>query len=140
MVATGDTYSYAPHTNEAQARRLWVAPPAIAYVALQDDQIMGTYCMRPNQPGLGDHVANAGFMVAPHCSRRGVGRAMGEHALQAARQLGFHAMQFNYVVSSNERALALWKSLGFAVVGTVPKAFRHAQLGLIDIHVMHRFL
>lgn len=140
VVAVGDTYAYAPDTTESDARRIWTAAPALAYVAVQDASVLGTYCLRPNQTGLGDHVANAGFMVARGVAGRGIGRSMGRHALLEARRMGFRAMQFNYVVSSNERALALWKSLGFAVVGTIPKAFRHAALGPVDVHVMHRFL
>jgi L-amino acid N-acyltransferase YncA len=138
VVSAGDTYSFAPDTDEETARDLWVAAPARAYVAEVDGRVEGTYSMRPNQPGLGSHVANAGFMVAPGGRGRGVGRAMGEHALAEARRLGFLAMQFNFVVSTNTRAIALWKSLGFEIVGTVPGAFRHSREGLVDVHVMHR--
>ena len=140
VVAGGDTYVYAPATSEAEARRIWTTPPATAYVALVDGTVVGTYVLRPNQPGLGSHVANAGFMVAPDCSSRGVGRAMGEHALAQAERDGFSAMQFNSVVSTNERAIRLWKSLGFSIVGTVPGAFRHATAGDVAIHIMHRMV
>ena len=140
VVATGDTYAYAPGTDEATARQTWTSPPAVAFVAVDGGGVVGTYTLRPNQPGLGAHVANAGFMVAPGLGGRGVGRAMAEHALDEARRRGYLAMQFNYVVSTNERAVALWRSLGFAVVGAVPKAFRHSREGLVDVYVMHRFL
>jgi GNAT superfamily N-acetyltransferase len=140
VVGAGDTYSFAPDTTEEEARRLWVTPPARAYVAAVGGVIAGTYTMRPNQPGLGAHVANAGFMVAPGKSGRGVGRAMGQHAIEQARLQGYGAMQFNFVVSTNERAVHLWQSLGFTIVGTVPGAFRHSEKGLVAIHIMHRWL
>jgi L-amino acid N-acyltransferase YncA len=142
VVSSGDTYAYDPDTPEEEARRLWTAAPARAYVAVDPESgaVAGTYTVRPNQPGLGSHVANAGFMVAPGLSGRGTGRALGEHALAEARRLGFEAMQFNFVVSTNERAVWLWQALGFAIVGTVPGAFRHRGLGPVDVHVMHRRL
>jgi L-amino acid N-acyltransferase YncA len=140
VVGAGDTYSYAPDTSESEARRLWFTAPAKTYVAVDDGAIVGTYMLRPNQPGLGAHVSNAGFMVAPGGSGRGVGRAMGAHALEQARLQGYKAMQFNFVVSTNQRAIGLWKSLGFSIVGTVPEAFDHRQKGLVDIHIMHRRL
>jgi L-amino acid N-acyltransferase YncA len=140
VVAEGTTYVYAPDTSKEEAFTLWMTPPAVPYVAVEDAQIVGTYLIKPNQPGLGSHVANAGFMVAEGHSGKGIGRAMGLHALEEARQAGFLAMQFNFVVISNTRAVALWQSLGFAIVGTVPQAYRHRTLGLVDIVVMHRFL
>jgi ribosomal protein S18 acetylase RimI-like enzyme len=96
--------------------------------------------MVANRTGLGDHVANASFMVAPEAHGRGIGRLLGEHCLDEARRRGFAAMQFNFVVSTNAAAVALWKKLGFAIVGTLPRAFRHARLGLVDAYVMHRDL
>jgi len=117
-----------------------MAPEETTYVALVDGEIVGTYVLKPNQPGLGSHVANAGYMVIPDHSDKGIGRAMCEHSLEDARQVGFLAMQFNFVVSTNERAVALWKKMGFSIVGTCPKTFRHRQLGLVDTYVMHRFL
>lgn len=140
VISTGETYAYAPDTTEEAARTSWIEPPATAYVAAEGNQVLGTYTLKPNQPGLGAHVANAGFMVAPNQSGRGIGRAMGEHALAEARRAGYTAMQFNFVVSTNTRAITLWQSLGFAIVGTVPQAFRHKSLGPVDVHVMHRFL
>lgn len=140
VVSTGETYAYAPDTTEEAAWVSWTESPATAYVAVKGDYVLGTYTLKPNQPGLGSHVANAGFMVAPEQSGRGIGRAMGEHALAEARRAGYTAMQFNFVVSTNTPAVSLWQSLGFAVVGTVPQAFRHKSLGLVDIYIMHRFL
>jgi len=140
VVREGDTYSYDPETTQEQGRALWMTPQGTTYVACEGDQVVGTYLLRPNQPGLGSHVANAGYMVAPGEAVRGVGRAMCEHSLEEARRAGFLAMQFNFVVSTNTRAVALWQKMGFQIVGTLPKAFRHRQLGLVDAYVMHRFL
>ena len=109
-------------------------------MAEQDGKIIGSYILRKNRPGLGDHVANAGFMVDPSARGLGVGRAMGEHCLNEARRLGFRAMQFNFVVSTNESAVHLWKELGFEIVGTLPGAFRHATKGYVDAYVMFRLL
>jgi ribosomal protein S18 acetylase RimI-like enzyme len=96
--------------------------------------------LRPNQSGGGSHVANAAFMVAPEARGHGIGRAMGEHCLNEARRIGFRAMQFNFVVSTNEAALKLWQDLGMKIVGTLPGAFRHPQKGYVDVYVMFRFL
>lgn len=140
IVSAGETYSYDPDTTRAQAYDIWMSGKATAYVAWMAGEIVGTYSLKPNQPGLGSHVANAGYMVKTGNEGRGIGRAMCEHSLTEARNAGFSAMQFNLVVSTNESAIALWKRMGFAIVGTLPKAFRHRRLGLVDAFVMHRFL
>ncbi|MCW3059039.1 MAG: GCN5-related N-acetyltransferase [Capsulimonas sp.] len=140
VVSGGETYAYDPQTTAEEARGFWMSPAATTFVAAHGGEIVATYWLKANQPGLGAHVANAAFMVSPTWRGHGAGRAMGEHALRAARELGFEAMQFNFVVSANERAISLWKSLGFSIVGVIPKAFRHARLGLVDAYVMHRFL
>jgi ribosomal protein S18 acetylase RimI-like enzyme len=140
VVRAGDTYSYPPDITFEQARALWLTPPSRVFVALDDGEPVGCYMMRPNQPGLGDHVANAGYMVAPHARGRGIAGTMCEDSLDRARREGFKAMQFNFVVSTNEVAVALWRKHGFDIVGRIPKAFRHATLGLVDTFVMHREL
>jgi L-amino acid N-acyltransferase YncA len=140
VVASGDTYVYEPETTKDEARAIWMAEGVETFIALIDGRIVGTYILKPNQTGLGRHVANAGYMVKPDCHGQGVGRAMCEHSLAEARRRGFTAMQFNIVVSTNEAAVALWKKLGFSIVGTLPKVFRHSRLGLVDAFVMHRFL
>jgi L-amino acid N-acyltransferase YncA len=140
VVEKGDTYVYDPATSKEEARAIWMAPGFRTYAALLDGEIVGTYILKANQPGLGSHVVNAGYMVHPGRFGKGIGRALCEHSLGEARKAGFLAMQFNAVVSTNENAVALWKKMGFAIVGTVPKAFRHRTLGLVDLHVMHRFL
>jgi L-amino acid N-acyltransferase YncA len=140
VVAVGDTYTYDPDMREADARAAWLGPPAQPFVAVADGQVVGTFILKPNQPGLGAHVANAAFMVAPAARGRGVGQAMGEAALAESARQGYAAMQFNAVVSTNEAAVRLWQRLGFAVVGRVPRAFRHCALGEVDLLIMHRFL
>ncbi len=140
VVAAGDTYAYDPALTLEQARELWTTPPARCFVALAEGAVVGTYCLRPNQAALGDHVANAGYMVAPAARGRGVASALCAHSMQAARKAGFLAMQFNFVAASNEGAVRLWQRHGFQVVGRVPEAFRHQRLGLTDVLIMHRRL
>jgi L-amino acid N-acyltransferase YncA len=141
VVAAGDSYVWDPDTGEDAARTLWMLPPpAEVWVAADDGAVIGTAILKPNQPGLGDHVANAGFMVDPAMGGRGVGRRLAEHVIRRAAASGYEAMQFNAVVSTNTRAVALWRSLGFDIVGTVPGAFRHAVYGAVDLHIMHRRL
>lgn len=140
VVATREVFAYPPDTTEEVARKLWFDPPAQAYVAIVDGLVVGSSYLRPVQPGLGSHIANAGYMVARSAGQRGVGRALGEHSLVEAKRLGYRAMQFNYVVSTNEHAVRLWQSLGFAIIGTVPAAFNHHALGLVPVHIMHREL
>jgi len=140
VVERGDTYGYAPETSREQAREIWLSKSHATYVALLDGELVGTYILRANQPGLGSHVANAGYMVKNGQHGRGIATAMCEHSLAEARRAGYLAMQFNAVVSTNERAIRLWERMGFSLVGRVPQAFRHRELGLVDLLIMHRFL
>lgn len=140
VVGAGDTYTFAPDTSEAEARRLWLGDGFITCVAEREGDVVGTYVVKPNQPGLGAHVANAGYMVRPDAFGGGIGTALCEHSLAEAREAGYRAMQFNAVVSTNTRAVALWERFGFRIVGTVPEGFRHARLGYVDLHIMHRAL
>ena len=140
VIAAGDTYAYAPDTSFEEARAMWTNAPTRCFAAVIDGEPAGCYMLRPNQPGLGSHVANAGYMVAAHARGQGLAGKLCEHSLATARAAGFLAMQFNFVVSTNEVAVKLWQKQGFRIVGTVPQAFRHAKLGLVDIHAMHRFL
>ena len=140
VVQRGDTYTFDPETTREQAHSIWMSGGNQTFVACVDDQVVGTYILKPNQPGLGSHVANAGYMVSVDARGKGVGRAMCEHSLAEARRMGFLAMQFNMVVRTNESAVALWKEFGFLIVGTLPQAFRHRELGLVDAYVMHRVL
>ena len=139
-VAPGDSFVYHPDTPREEAMAYWFAKGTRTYVAESNGKIVGSYILRANRPGLGDHVANAGFMVDPAARRLGIGRAMGEHALEEARRLGYRDMQFNFVISTNESAVRLWQQLGFRIVGTLPGAFRHARKGSVDAYVMFRSL
>lgn len=137
----GDTYAYSPESTEGDVRRVWLESPTATYVACAPDgQILGTYFIKPNQPGLGSHVCNCGYVVASAAQGQGVASAMCEHSQVQAVSMGFLAMQFNLVVSTNERAVRLWQKLGFSVVGTLPRAFRHPRLGLVDALIMFKQL
>lgn len=136
----GDTYPHSPETSREAAFQYWMARPSATYVAVNKGEIVGTYYLRPNQPDLGSHVCNAGYMVRSTARNRGIGTAMGKHSLVEAKRLGFKAMQFNLVIVTNEPSVRLWKKLGFEIVGTLPEAFRHKELGLVDALVMYRML
>lgn len=141
IVAAGETYAYDRDLTEEQARDLWmVGPPGRTVVADDDGVVVGTANMYANRPGPGSHVASASFMVDPARAGRGAGRALGESMVAWARERGFRAVQFNAVVETNTRAVGLWRSLGFEVIGTVPEAFAHPTEGYVGLHVMHRFL
>jgi ribosomal protein S18 acetylase RimI-like enzyme len=140
VIRTGDTYTLPRDMTEDDALDYWFAPDHEVFVACDEGQMLGTYYLRPNQRGGGSHVANCGYMTARGAEGRGIGRAMCEHSLTYAVSRGFRAMQFNFVVSTNTRAVSLWESLGFQIVGTQPKVFRHATLGDVDAYVMYRAL
>ncbi len=115
-------------------------PPGRTVMAVDGDLLLGSAKMGPNRPGRGAHVATASFMVDPTHQRRGIGRALGAHVIEWAREAGYHAIQFNAVVETNDRAVRLWKSLGFEIIGTVPEAFGHSTHGLVGLHLMFRRL
>lgn len=142
VVSTGDTYPYPPDIAEDTARSIWVrdAEREATYVARLDDEIVGTSYLKPNGIGLSDHIANAGWMVAPEQQGKGIGRRFAEYVIEQARAMGYRGMQFNSVVATNEAAVALWESLGFEIVGTVPNAFRHSRHGPTPAHIMYREL
>ena len=140
MIVAGDTYAYAANTTRREARRLWTEAPAEAFVAEEAGHIVGTYTLKPVQPGLGKHIANCGYMTHPEARGRGVGDALCAHSLVTARDRGYTAMQFNFVVASNAGAIRLWQRHGFEILGRVPNAFRHRELGLTDVLIMHRTL
>jgi L-amino acid N-acyltransferase YncA len=140
VIASGTTYVFDPATSAEDARAYWFGPGVSSYVIEQDGRVIGMYKLVANRRDLGAHVGNASYMVDPAHQGAGAGRAMGLHSLGEARRAGFLAMQFNFVVSTNEAAVRLWKSLGFSIVGVLPRAFRHRQLGYVDAYVMYRFL
>jgi len=137
----GETYPIPRDITRADALAYWRTPGHSVFVAEDGGRVVGTYYLRANNRGGGGaHVANCGFMTALHESGRGVARAMCAHSLDEARRRGFTAMQYNFVIASNERAVRLWQACGFAIVGTLPGAFMHPRLGPVDAHVMHRAL
>jgi ribosomal protein S18 acetylase RimI-like enzyme len=140
IIRVGETYTLPRNMPRAAALAYWRAPAHEVFVAEADGEIAGTYYMRANQMGGGAHVANCGYMTAPAASGRGIARAMCEHSLAHARMRGFRAMQYNFVVAANQRAVRLWQSLGFVVVGRLPSAFEHPALGFVDALVMYREL
>lgn len=138
VIRAGETYALDPAMNQGAALGYWFGDGKTVFVFEDEGTILGTYYLRANQAGGGDHVANAGYMTSPAARGRGVARAMALHSFDEARARGFAAMQFNFVVASNEAAVHLWTALGFATVGRVPGAFRHPRLGAVDALVMHR--
>ncbi len=140
VISHGDTYTYAPDFSEDEARNIWVRNGCHGYVVTHGSDVVGTFTLRTNKPGFGNHVANAGFMVDKRYRGQGVAQAMCQYCLKEAKRLGYDAMQFNFVVASNIPAVKLWQKMGFSIVGTVPKAFRHAKNGLTDVYIMYRSL
>ena len=141
IVEAGDTYTWDRDVTQGRARELWMStPPHRTVVAVDGGTVLGTARMGPNHMGPASHIANASFMVAPEHGGRGVGRALGEHVLDLARADGFRAMQFNAVVETNTRAVALWRSLGFEIVATLPEGFEHPAKGFVGLHIMYRKL
>jgi ribosomal protein S18 acetylase RimI-like enzyme len=139
-IRAGETYALDTQLGEADALAYWLGADNEVFVAEEDGVILGTYYIRPNQAGGGKHVCNCGYMTAASATGRGIARRMCEHSLEHAKARGYRAMQFNFVVSINERAVRLWQSLGFEIVGRLPLAFRHPTQGYVDALVMFRTL
>jgi L-amino acid N-acyltransferase YncA len=139
IVAGGDTYVYSPKITKAGAKPVWFDPKFKTFIARNKaGDVVGAYVIRPNHRDLGNHIANAAYVVDPKFRGRGFGRLLGKHSFVQAKKMGYKAMQFNYVISTNKIAVKLWQSLGFKIVGTVPAAHRHPKLGkMIDIYIMH---
>jgi ribosomal protein S18 acetylase RimI-like enzyme len=140
VIREGATYSLDPDLSVADALAYWTSPDKETFVAEDDNVIVGTYFIRPNQAGGGRHVCNCGYITRADVAGRGVARSMCQHSLTYARERGYRAMQFNFVVSTNERAVRLWESLGFEIVGRLPAAFRHPAHGYVDALVMYQSL
>ena len=140
VVSAGDTYGYRRDTGFDEARRLWIELPRKTFIAEENGEVLGTYYLKTNQSGPGDHVCNCGYMVSAAARGRGLATHMCEHSQSLAVELGYKAMQFNFVASSNEGAVRLWTKLGFDTVGRLPKAFHHPFLGYVDALVMYKWL
>ena len=140
VISTGDTYLFAPDSSKEKMLAFWFSDDKKTYVALSENKIVGTFFLKDNQPDLGSHIVNAGYMVAPEAKGKGIGRKMAEFSLREAKRLGYKAMQFNFVVKSNEIAVKLWLALGFEIIGEIPEAFQHKENGLTNALIMYRKL
>jgi GNAT superfamily N-acetyltransferase len=141
VVKTGDTYVFDPNTPKEALDKYWFADYIDTFVAVDnDDNILGTYVIKPNQVDLGSHIANGSYMVNPNFQGKGIGKLLCEHSLAFAKEKGYIGIQFNIVVSTNTHAVNLWKKFGFEIIGTTPKGFRHKELGLVDTYIMFRLL
>jgi L-amino acid N-acyltransferase YncA len=140
VISAGETYVFHPNSGAEKMLAYWCAADKKTYVALSENKIVGTFFIKDNQPDLGSHIANAGYMVAQEAKGKGVGKLMAQFSLEEARRLGYRAMQFNFVVKSNQVAVKLWLDLGFEIIGEIPEAFQHAEKGLINALIMYRKL
>jgi len=140
VIQTGDTYVFHPDTPRSDLIKHWFATYMHTYVLEDQGRVCGTYILKPNQIDLGSHIANGSYMVHPDVRRKGFGEAMCKHSIEEARRLGFKAIQFNMIVSTNEPAVALWKKMGFEIIGTIPGGFRHLSKGFVDAYIMFRKL
>ena len=140
-VAEGETLAHGASASREEGHDYWFGAKASTFVAVKgEERVLGMYKLQPNHTDRGNHVANASYMVSPNAQGVGVGRMLGEHSILEARRQRYLAMQFNYVVSTNNAAITLWKRLGFSIVGTLPKAYRHRRLGYVDAYVMYKLL
>lgn len=141
VLRSGETYVFSLDITEDEAYKIWIELPEETFVAVDEkNNIIGTYYIKPNQPGLGSHVCNCGYIVSADARNRGIASDMCVHSQKEALSRGYRAMQFNFVVSTNKGAIRLWKKLGFEIVGTLPKAFKHSRLGFVDAFVMFKQL
>jgi len=140
VFSAGDTYAVDPLIDREAAIAYWMEADKTAFILGIEGQAVGTYYIRPNQPGGGAHICNCGFITAPSARGKGVARRMLDHALIEAKQQGYRAMQFNFVLASNQRALAIWQRNGFATIGRIPQAFLHPKQGYVDALILHRSL
>jgi ribosomal protein S18 acetylase RimI-like enzyme len=140
IIREGSTYVFAPDSSKEKMMDYWLAKDKTTFVAELDGKIVGTFFLKANQPDRGAHIVNAGYMVSPKARGKGIGKAMAEFSFEEAKRLGFLAMQFNYVVKSNTAAVSLWIKLGFEIVGEVPDAFLHPDLGPTNVLILYRKL
>jgi len=140
VIGTSKYYAFHPGTGKETMLAYWFGEDKKTYVAIMEDQIAGTFIIRDNQPGLGNHIANASYMTSPTLTSRGVGTAMAEYSFKEAKELGYRALQFNLVLKSNTRAVNLWLRLGFGIIGEIPGAFRDPENGFTDAYIMFKSL
>ncbi|MBV1911411.1 MAG: GNAT family N-acetyltransferase [Kangiellaceae bacterium] len=140
VVLAQETYAFDPNIDFETAYQLWCLAPQKSFVVKDNDIILGAYYIKPNSSGPSSHISNCGYMVSPESRGKGIARMLCQHSQEIALELGYTAMQFNSVVSSNEIAIKLWKKLGFSTIGTIPKAYDHKKLGLIDAFIMYKQL
>jgi L-amino acid N-acyltransferase YncA len=140
VISTGDTYVFAPNSSKEKMLSYWFSEDKKTFVAEEDGEVLGTFYLKANQPDLGSHIVNAGYMVSEKARGKGVGQLMAEFSLEEARRLSFRGMQFNLVVKTNEKAVKLWLRLGFEIIGEIPEAYKHAQLGYVNAYVMYQKL
>lgn len=140
VITTGDTYVFNPNTPKDSLHKHWFADYMDTFVAVDNNEILGTYIIKPNQIDLGDHIANCSYMVNPKHQGRGTGKLLCEHSISYAKEKGFSGIQFNIVVSTNEAAVKLWQKFGFEIIGKTPRGFRHKTLGLVDTYIMFKDL
>lgn len=140
IVQNGRTFVYRPDISFDEAKTVWFDEKFATYIAHVGDEVVGAYVIRPGHRDLGSHIANAAYVVSYAHRSKGYGETMARDSFVRAKELGYQAMQFNYVISTNKVAIALWQKLGFVIVGTVPKAYQHKELGLVDIYIMHKYL
>jgi len=140
VIATGDTYVFEPNSPKESLTAYWFAAYMNTFVVEVQDDIVGTYIIKPNQIGLGNHIANCSYMVSPNYQGQGIGKLLCEHSINFAKESGYLGIQFNIVVSTNEAAVKLWQKFGFEIIGTTPNGFRHKSLGLVDTYIMFKDL
>lgn len=140
VIRTGDTYVFDPETPVEDLQKHWFANYMDTFVVEDEGRVLGTYIVKPNQPDLGSHIANASYMIHPDAQGKGIGKLLCQHSLDFAKSAGYHALQFNIVVSTNQAAVELWKKFGFEIIGTTPDGFRHQTLGLVDTYIMYKKL
>jgi L-amino acid N-acyltransferase YncA len=140
VISTGDTYVFNPNSSKEKMLNYWLSVDKRTYVAEIENEILGTFFLKENQMDLGSHVVNAGYMVSENARGKGIGMAMAEFSLQEAKRIGFHGMQFNLVVKTNEKAINLWLKLGFKIIGEIPEAYKHSSLGYVNAYIMYQKL
>jgi len=140
IIQAQETYAFDPELDFESAYQLWCLSPQKCFVIKEDDTILGTYYIKPNASGPSAHISNCGYMVSPHSRGKGIARKLCLHSQKVAIELGFTAMQFNSVISTNDIAVKLWEKLGYNIIGTIPKAYKHKRLGLVDSFIMHKLL